>query len=267
MRAKKELGQNWLADGQYAKRIVDAVAPAERDLVVEIGPGPGALTDLIVPRAGHTLAVELDERMIVPLRERHSPERLTVVEADVLEFDLAASVRTVRDSRPALDRARVVANLPYYISSPVLVRLVENRESLTDATVMLQREVVDRITAKPGGKDYGSLSVLVAMYCESKRLFDVPPGAFRPVPRVVSSVVRLVFRATPAVDVPDERRFFAIVRGAFAQRRKTVENNLRAMGLGGLAEFAGIDPKRRAETLAVEEFALLVREVERRANG
>jgi 16S rRNA (adenine1518-N6/adenine1519-N6)-dimethyltransferase len=132
--------------------------------------------------------------------------------------------------------------------------------------VMLQREVVDRITAKPGGKDYGSLSVLVAMYCESKRLFDVPPGAFRPVPRVVSSVVRLAFRATAAVDVPDEQRFFAIVRGAFAQRRKTIENNLRAMGLGGLAELAGIDPKRRAETLSVEEFASLARGAERRAN-
>jgi 16S rRNA (adenine1518-N6/adenine1519-N6)-dimethyltransferase len=267
MRAKKELGQNWLASGQYAKRIVEAVAPRDGDLVVEIGPGPGALTDLIVPLAGHTLAIELDERMIVPLRERHEAEKLTVVEADVLEVDLTAVVRGLLGARPTLDRVRVVANLPYYISSPVLVHIVAHRGALADATVMLQREVVDRITAGPGGKDYGSLSVLVGMYCDAKRLFDVPPGAFRPVPKVVSSVARLTFRPTAAVDVPDERRFFAIVRGAFAQRRKTIENNMRAMGLAGLPEAAGLDPRRRAETLSLEEFAALARAEARRADG
>jgi 16S rRNA (adenine1518-N6/adenine1519-N6)-dimethyltransferase len=265
MRAKKELGQNWLTDSTYARRIVDAVAPTASDLVLEIGPGPGALTDLIVPLAGHTIAVELDRRMVGPLRERHGDERLTVVEGDVLALDLSDMVRRARGGRREIARARVVANLPYYISSPVLVHLVAHRAELADATVMLQREVVDRITARPGGKEYGALTVLMAMYCETKRLFDVPPGAFRPVPKVVSSVVRLGFRSRMAVDVDDERRFFAIVRGAFAKRRKTLENNLRAIGLPGLSAEAGLDPARRAETLTLEEFALLARAAERRA--
>jgi len=259
MRAKKELGQNWLTDAQYARRIVDAVAPSPEDLVVEIGPGPGALTDLMVPLARHTIAIELDRRMIEPLRARHDADRLTVVEADVLEVDLHALVESARVMRPGLGRAHVIANLPYYISSPVLVRLVEARRAFADAAIMLQREVVDRITASPGGKEYGTLSVLVATYCRAKRLFDVPPGAFRPMPSVVSSVVRLEFLAEPAVIVPDERLYFTLVRGAFAQRRKTLENNLRALGFKGLAEEAGVAPTRRAETLSLEEFAALAR--------
>lgn len=259
MKAHKRLGQNWLVDRRYAERIVDAVDPGPRDLVVEIGPGPGALTDLFVPRAGHTLAVELDPRMREPLVARHGAARLTVLEADVLELDLTAAIAAVMGAHPELERARVAANLPYYISSPVIAHLIEHRRAIADATVMLQREVVDRLTAAPGGKEYGSLTVLVAMYCEARRLFDVPPGAFRPAPKVTSSVVRLRMRASPAVEVPDERRFFAIARAAFARRRKTLGNNLQAAGLAGLAEAAGVDPRRRAETLSIEEFARLAR--------
>ena len=147
MRAKKHLGQNWLVDRRYAERIVDAVAPEPTDLIVEIGPGPGALTDLIVPRAGHTLAIELDPRMREPLATRHSPERLTVVEADVLAVDFGALVARARAAHPELRRARVAANLPYYISSPVIAMLIEHRAAITDATVMLQKEVVERLTA------------------------------------------------------------------------------------------------------------------------
>lgn len=259
MRAKKHLGQNWLVDERYAERIVDAVDPLPSDLVVEIGPGPGALTDLLVPRAGHTLAVELDERMIEPLRERHPADRLTLLRADVLEVDLASLIRETLAARPELERARVVANLPYYISSPVVARVVRARESVTDVTVMLQREVVDRLTASPGGKDYGSLTVLVATYFAARRLFDVPPGAFRPAPKVVSSVVRLTRLERPAVDVDDEDRFLGVVRAAFARRRKTLENNMKAVGLAGAAAAAGLDPTRRAETLSLQEFAALAR--------
>jgi 16S rRNA (adenine1518-N6/adenine1519-N6)-dimethyltransferase len=255
----KRLGQNWLVDRRYAERIVDAVAPAPSDLVVEIGPGPGALTDLLVPRAGHTLAVEIDPRMLEPLAARHLPDRLTVLHADVLQVDVSAVVGAALAERPALGRARVVANLPYYISSPVLAHLIDHRRVLTDITVMLQREVVDRLAATPGGKEYGALTVLVAMYCEPKRLFDVPPGAFRPAPKVRSSVVRLSIRPGPAVDVPDEELFFKIVRAAFAQRRKTLENSLKAAGFGGLPAAAGLDPRRRAETLGLAEFAALAR--------
>jgi 16S rRNA (adenine1518-N6/adenine1519-N6)-dimethyltransferase len=257
MRAKKRLGQNWLVDRRYAERIVDAVAPAPSDLVVEIGPGPGALTDLIVPRAGHTLAVELDPRMREPLEARHSSDRLTVVEADVLDLDLSGLVAATMRDRPGLARARVAANLPYFISSPVVAHLIEHRRAFSDATLMLQREVVDRLTARPGTRDYGSLTVFVAMYCEAKRLFEVPPGAFRPAPKVTSSVVRLSMRAAPAVAVADEPLFLRIVRASFAQRRKTLENNLAAAGLAGLAGRAGVDPRRRAETLDLAEFAAL----------
>jgi len=259
VRAKKQLGQNWLADPRYAERIVDAVDPGSGDLVIEIGPGPGALTDRIVPRAGHTIAIELDPRMREPLEARHGSGRLTVVEADVLDTDLTALVAASRAAHPTLTRARVAANLPYYISSPVLLHLLAHRAALSDATLMLQREVVDRLVARPGGKDYGSLSVLVATYAEARRLFDVPPGAFRPAPKVTSSVVSLRFRECPAVDVPDEAVFRRIVRAAFAQRRKTLGNCLAAGGFGGLAERAGIDPRRRAETLDLQEFAALAR--------
>jgi 16S rRNA (adenine1518-N6/adenine1519-N6)-dimethyltransferase len=257
VKTKKHLGQNWLVDRNYAERIVAAVDPRPTDLVVEIGPGPGALTDLFVPRAGHTLAIELDPRMRGPLVERHGTERFTLLEADVLELDLTAAIDEIRRAHPRLERARVAANLPYYISSPVVAHLIAHRRAIHDATVMLQREVVDRLTARPGGKEYGALTVLVAMYCEAKRLFDVPPGAFRPAPKVTSAVVRLLMRVEPAVAVPDERRFFAIVRAAFAQRRKTLENNLAAVGQAGLAAAAGVDPRRRAETLSIEEFAAL----------
>jgi 16S rRNA (adenine1518-N6/adenine1519-N6)-dimethyltransferase len=257
VKTKKHLGQNWLVDRNYAERIAAAVDPRPTDLVVEIGPGPGALTDLFVPRAGHTLAIELDPRMRGPLVERHGTERFTLLEADVLELDLTSAIDEIRRAHPEIERARVAANLPYYISSPVVAHLIAHRRAIHDATVMLQREVVDRLTARPGGKEYGALTVLVAMYCEAKRLFDVPPGAFRPAPKVTSAVVRLLMRAEPAVAVPDERRFFAIVRAAFAQRRKTLENNLAAIGQAGLAAAAGLDPRRRAETLSIEEFAAL----------
>ena len=174
----------------------------------------------------------------------------------MLETDLTELVVGALDAH-GLSRARVVANLPYYISSPVVAHLVAHRAAIADATVMLQREVVDRLTARPGSKDYGSLTVFVATYCEAKRLFDVPPGAFRPAPKVTSSVVRLAMRPEPAVAVPDEPLYLRIVRASFAQRRKTLENNLAAAGWPGLAERAGVDPRRRAETLDLEEFAAL----------
>lgn len=259
MRAKKNLGQNWLADSSYADRIVDAVDPQSTDLIIEIGPGPGALTDRIVPRAGRTLAIELDPRMREPLEARHGRDRLTVLEADVLETDLSALAAGILAEDPRLNRVRVAANLPYYISSAVLVHLIEHRSSLFDATLMLQKEVVARLVAAPGGKEYGSLTVFVGMYAQARRLFDVPPGAFQPAPKVTSSVITLLFRQSPAVDVADERVFNRIVRASFAQRRKTLGNCLAAGGFRGLAEVAGIDPRRRAETLSLTEFACLAR--------
>jgi len=263
MHAKRSLGQNFLVDPQFPRRIVEAVAPRPGETIVEIGPGHGALTELLVARGARVVAVELDRELIAPLGARfpaHPDFRL--LEADALGVDFC------REIAPAAT-ARVVANLPYYVSTPILRRLIAQRRCLSEMTLMLQREVVERMLAGPGGKEYGFLSVLVQFYCEGRRLFDVPPGAFRPAPKVYSSVVRLGFRPQPAEEVPDEEAFIELVKVLFAQRRKTILNNLRAgrgrlgMAVEGEAALAlataGLEPSRRAETLTIPELARLAR--------
>jgi 16S rRNA (adenine1518-N6/adenine1519-N6)-dimethyltransferase len=269
IKSKKSLGQNFLVDSRVARRIVDAVSPIPGDLIIEIGPGTGALTRILLERTGHIAAIEIDARMIEELRRSGIAANLTIVEADVLDVDWPSLVETLVARSGADDevrRVRVVANLPYYISTPIIERLIRSRQ-LFDMTVMLQSEVVDRIAAAPGGKEYGYLSVLVQYYCIVTRLFEAPPSAFKPPPKVWSAVVRLVVREHPAVDVDDAESFFALVRAAFAQRRKTIANNLKAVvaiamhpGLVELAlERAHIDSRRRAETLSIEEFGALYR--------
>jgi 16S rRNA (adenine1518-N6/adenine1519-N6)-dimethyltransferase len=197
-------------------------------------------------------------------------ENCSIVTADALRLDW---VRLINDARSKLDsrgvdgltRTRIVANLPYYISTPIIERLLSLRCSLFDMTLMLQKEVADRITTGPGGKDYGSLSVMVQYYCVASKLFEVPPYAFEPAPKVESAVIRLRVRERPAVEVADEARFFALVKAAFAQRRKTILNNLKAgasaLGfarpLEAALEAASVAPQRRAETLSIAEFAAL----------
>jgi 16S rRNA (adenine1518-N6/adenine1519-N6)-dimethyltransferase len=261
MRAKRSLGQNFLVGSHYPQRIVDSVSPQPDETIIEIGPGNGALTDLLVKRAARVIAIEIDHALIQMLRERF-PEtpNLKLIEADALTSDFCSLIA------PAAS-ARVVANLPYYVSTPVLQHLIKNRHCLTELTLMLQREVVDRITAKPGGKEYGYLSVLVQFYCETAKLFDVPPGAFRPSPKVYSSVVRLRVRPQPAVAVDNQNEFFELTRVLFSQRRKTIFNNLRAgcnrlkitneMEIDCALTVTSLDPRRRAETLSMEEIAKL----------
>jgi 16S rRNA (adenine1518-N6/adenine1519-N6)-dimethyltransferase len=261
MRAKKSLGQNFLAGAHYPERIVAAVSPRPGETVVEIGPGQGALTALLVAAGARVVAVELDRELIAPLAARFSAAaNFQLVEADALTVDFCRLVAPARS-------ARVVANLPYYISTPILQRLLKHRACLAEMTLMLQREVVERITARPGGKEYGYLSALVQFYCEAGKLFDVPPGAFRPVPKVWSSVVRLKVRERPAVEVGDEAYFVELLSALFAQRRKTILNNLRAararLGLDSEAQIvgalaaAGLDSRRRAETLTLDQTARL----------
>jgi 16S rRNA (adenine1518-N6/adenine1519-N6)-dimethyltransferase len=262
MRAKKSLGQNFLVGTHYPERIVAAVRPQADETVVEIGPGQGALTGLLVASGVRVVAVELDRELIPLLQARFAGrDNFKLVEADALTVNFRKVIA------PATT-ARVVANLPYYISTPILQRLVEQRAVLPELTLMLQREVVERITAEPGGKEYGYLSALVQFYCEAAKLFDVPPGVFRPVPKVWSSVVRLRAREQTA-DVGDEAYFLELLSALFAQRRKTIHNNLRAArarlritddGLIVAAlEAAELDARRRAETLTVEETARLSR--------
>jgi 16S rRNA (adenine1518-N6/adenine1519-N6)-dimethyltransferase len=261
MRAKRSLGQNFLVGSHYPQRIVDSVAPQPGETIIEIGPGYGALTDLLVKRGVRVIAIEIDKALIQTLLERFADTpNLNLIEADALTSDFCSLIS------PAAS-ARVVANLPYYVSTPVLQKLIGYRHCLTEMTLMLQREVVERITAHPGGKEYGYLSVLVQFYCKTAKLFDVPPGAFRPSPKVYSSVVRLHLRPQPAVAVDDQSGFFELTKVLFGQRRKTIFNNLRAgcerlklvneMEIDRALTISSLDPRRRAETLSLEEIARL----------
>src|SRR5437763_1274456 len=220
-RAKKRLGQNFLVDESYARRIVATLAPHAGETVLEIGPGRGALTTPLVEGEAHVVAVEFDREMITILRGRFAGRaNFTLIEADAPNVDFCAAVE------PA-ERARVVANLPYNISTAILQRLIEQRRCITEMVLMLQREVVARITAPPGSTDRGYLTVLVEAFCETEALFDVPPDAFRPIPKVWSTVARLRVRENPLPGV-EEPLLWRIVSAGFAQKRKTIHNNLRA---------------------------------------
>jgi 16S rRNA (adenine1518-N6/adenine1519-N6)-dimethyltransferase len=269
MKAKKSLGQNFLVDEGYVRRIVEALGPRADETVVEIGSGQGALTEPLAEFSGHLVAVEFDRDLAPLLRERFGADgNFTLVEADALEVDFCAAIA------PAA-RARVVANLPYNVATAILQRLLAQRRCLTEMVLMLQREVVERITAAPGSPERGYLSVLVEAYSEAEALFDVPPGAFRPVPKVWSTVARLKVRERPELSGLDERLLWQTVSAGFAQRRKTIFNNLRSApaellarvggsaGAAALLEAAGIEPRRRAETLALAEWAALARALQR----
>ena len=270
IRAKKSLGQNFLSDPSVAQRIVDSVSPLPTDLVVEIGPGTGALTRLLVARGGSVVAVEIDPRLADGLRRSLKAENLSIVTADALNVDWeelvkGSKLKSGRSDEFQTARVRIVANLPYYISTPIIERLLSTGKRLFDMTLMLQKEVADRITTGPGSKEYGYLSVMVQYHCTTSKLFEVSPSAFTPAPKVRSAVIRLTVRERPAVEVADEARFFSLVRAAFAQRRKTILNNLKGapktleftQPLEAALEAASVSPQRRAETLSLAEFAAL----------
>ncbi len=255
MRAKKRYGQHFL-EAAWADKLVTAIDPRPGDRFVEIGPGPGALTLRLAPRVAQVTAIEVDAAMVDALRPR-IPPNVTLVHADFLEFDLA----TLPKDAPL----RVAGNLPYNVSSPILFALIRAHRTqggLVDATLMVQREVAARMAAKPGTGDYGVLSICTQLHADVRPVLALPPGAFRPMPKVHSTVVRLRFRP-PAVHVPDEGAFEAMVRGVFTQRRKTLANALKpyaaSHGRDSTAALAasGIDPKRRPETLQLTELARL----------
>jgi 16S rRNA (adenine1518-N6/adenine1519-N6)-dimethyltransferase len=258
MPAKPKLGQNFLVDTEAIQRIAAFIGDLTGRTVVEIGPGHGAITAALAARAAHVLAVELDHVLALQLRVQFPPERVTVVEQDALQFDFAAA------SAAAGERLLVVGNLPYGITSPILLKLATSHASLDRAVLMVQREVADRIVAQPGSRDYGLLSVTVQIYGPTQQLFTLPPAAFSPPPEVHSTVFR--WRFAPRFDELDveEASFLRFVRQCFAQKRKTLANNLRASGVtpaavtAALAQ-AGIDPLARAEALSIETFAALWR--------
>jgi 16S rRNA (adenine1518-N6/adenine1519-N6)-dimethyltransferase len=252
---RRALGQHFLRDAAIAGAIVDLVHPTARDLVVEIGPGKGALTQALARTSAAVRAIEVDSGLIPALRARF-PE-VEIEEGDARTWDYG-----VLEAPPG-GRVLVVGNLPYSVSKPILLALVTARHAISEMALMLQREVAERVAAKPGGKVYGSLSILTQLYFDVRLALRVPPGAFVPPPKVDSAVLHFRTLDRPRVELDSERRFHAIVRAAFLQRRKMLGNALAA----GLAldvetvrtalQAAGIDATRRAETLTIQEFAML----------
>ena len=266
LQPKKRFGQHFLHDRGVVQRILDVFDPQPGETLVEIGPGPGALTRPLLERHSPLHVVELDRDLAARLRTDSDrwlparstspipglvpPDQLVVHEADALRFDFCALA-------PIGGKLRVIGNLPYNISTPLLFHLLDQSACIQDMLFMLQKEVVDRMAAAPGGKDYGRLSVMIQWRLRVEKLFDVRPGAFTPPPKVDSSVVRLVPHATPLIQVRDADVFAHLVRAAFAQRRKTLRNNLKGLMTGDRLAALGIDPQRRAETLTLAEFAAL----------
>jgi 16S rRNA (adenine1518-N6/adenine1519-N6)-dimethyltransferase len=254
-RPKKSFGQHFLHEKRYIERIVSAVAPRADERVVEIGPGEGALTLPLLAAAGRLTAIELDTDLIPGLQARASAiGTLEIVHADVLKVDFTALAQ-----RLGVPRVRLAGNLPYYISSPILFHCVDHAAAIEDMHFMLQKEVVDRMAAEPGSKVYGRLSVMLQLACRVEPLFTVPPGAFRPPPKVDSAVVRLVPLAEHERHDADPQRVHAIVKAAFAQRRKTLANGLKTLLGSEAIASAGVDPKARAETLAPDDFVRLAK--------
>lgn len=253
IRAKKSLGQNFLRDPHYLKKIADAARIGAGDQVLEIGPGLGHLTRVLTERAGKVLAIEVDDRLIPHLQEEFGLARnFELRHADALEFDFEALT----------GRWKVVANLPYYISTPIIQMLIKHRNKFVSLTLMLQKEVAERIASPPGSKEYGYLSVLVQYYTVPRIEFKVPPGSFTPQPEVDSMVITLMMRDQPAVLVRNEAFFIRVIKAAFSQRRKTLRNSLKQLEvpketMDAVLGKTGIDLGRRAETLTVEEFGRL----------
>ena len=266
----QKLGQHFLFDGAILNRMADTAELTDEDLVLEIGPGPGALTEVLAQRAGKVVSVELDQALIPRLMERMAGyANFTLVQGDILRVDLPALWQREFGGRPF----KVIANLPYYITTPIIMLLLESDLPVVSLTVMVQKEVADRLVAPPGGREYGAISVAVQWRTRALRAFLVPAGAFTPPPRVESAVLHLNVRETPAVEVADPKLFREVVRISFAARRKTLRNNISlGLGLAGeraaaLLQDAGINPAERAERLDLEAFARLAAAVARYRNG
>lgn len=252
-RARKRFGQNFLHDRHWIERIAKAVNATEGDDIVEIGPGQAALTRELIAGASKVRAVEIDRDLAAWLKETF-PESLSLIEADALTLDWTQVAKN--------DNLRVVGNLPYNISSPLLFKLLEAADHVKDQHFMLQKEVVDRMVAQHGSKTYGRLSVMLQWRYRMQKLFDVPPGAFNPPPKVMSSVVRMIPKAKEEVPSVDFELFSSVVANAFSQRRKTIRNALSALLSSEEISACDVDPGARAEALPLDAFVRLAQKAE-----
>ncbi|MGN8843733.1 MULTISPECIES: 16S rRNA (adenine(1518)-N(6)/adenine(1519)-N(6))-dimethyltransferase RsmA [unclassified Bacillus (in: firmicutes)] len=261
---KKSLGQNFLIDTNILRNIVDHAELTEESGAIEVGPGIGALTEQLAKRSKKVVAYEIDQRLLPILNETLEPyPHAKIIHQDILKVNVKEMLETeFNDIRDIM----LVANLPYYVTTPIIMKILEEKLPLRGIVVMLQKEVAERISAKPGTKEYGSLSIAIQYYTKPEVVMIVPKTVFVPQPNVDSAVIRLTIRKTPSVSVKNEDFFFQITRASFAQRRKTILNNLSSQLEGGkekkgeiiaALEQAGIEPSRRGESLSIEEFAKL----------
>lgn len=260
----KSLGQNFITDKNVIERIVEGAGPTENDLVIEIGPGIGVLTAEAAQQAAKVVAIEIDSKLIPILDETLAEyDNVEVINQDILKTDLNGIIDEQRAKGSFTGDVKIIGNLPYYITTPIIMHILENSIRAESITVMMQKEVADRIKASPGNKTYGAISAAVQYYCEVEQVVSVPKEVFVPRPKVDSAVLKLTIRDEKPVDLIDEKAFFACIKSGFGQRRKTLLNSLT--GTYGLPkdeirrilEEAGIDPVRRAETLDMNEFAAI----------
>lgn len=260
--ANKKLGQNFLIDENVIDTIVNTSEISSDDLVIEIGPGIGTLTQKLLQKAGKVIAIELDERMISILKDRffiyHNFE---IINEDVLKVDLNKLIKENKEQL-GLKRTKIVANLPYYITTPIIMKLLEEKLNIESITVMIQKEVADRLTAIPGGKNSGAITYTVYYYATSEEVLTVPNNSFIPEPEVESEVIKLNLRKEPVIKVKDEKKFFSLIKSAFMQRRKTLLNAIGNSGLNTTKEQMeqilkelDIDTKVRGEALTIDQFA------------
>ena len=259
---QKKFGQNFLIDTHVLEKIMDSAEITKEDCVLEIGPGIGTMTQYLAERAGHVVVVEIDKNLIPILEETLSAyDNVTIINNDILKVDINKLVDELNDGKPI----KVVANLPYYITTPIIMGLFESHVPIKSITIMVQKEVADRMQVGPGTKDYGALSLAVQYYAKPQIVANVPPNCFIPRPNVGSAVIRLTRYEKPPVEVADEKRMFALIRASFNQRRKTLVNGLTNAPELGLSKEAvtealeklGLSPTVRGETLTLEQFAEL----------
>lgn len=267
----KNLGQNFITDRNVLEKIADGARIESDDLVIEIGPGIGVLTAEAAERAGRVCAVEIDKRLIPILNDTLAEyDNIEIINRDILKTDIKELIIEQKEMHGIKGGVHIIGNLPYYITTPIIMKILEEGVPADSITVMMQKEVADRIRSGPGSRVYGAISVAVQYYCQVEKVADVPKEVFMPRPKVDSTVLNLIPVQEKEIDLLDEKIFFRCVKAGFAQRRKTILNSLASAGgvekekVRNILTAAGIDPGRRAETLTVEEFGRLANEV---ANG
>lgn len=254
LRANKKLGQNFLINEEIINEIVEKADVKKNDVIIEIGPGLGSLTAKLLENAKKVIAIELDPNMSKILKERFSLyDNFELIENDVLKVNLQAIISEY-------ESVKVVANLPYYITTPIIMKLLEDKLKLKSITVMVQKEVGERFCAKPNSKEYGAITISINYYTKPEIIIDVPKDNFEPMPEVDSCVIKLDVRNVPPVELKNEKEFFNLIKAGFSQRRKTINNSLASMGISkekikNVLEKLGIDSKLRAENLTMEQFA------------